>query len=444
MSRPERQLTPDKSPSDRFGYELRNWRKAAGLSLARLGGLVHVSGDYLHKIETVQRSPKLDLVERCDRILGAEGALLQAWSEIPDQGSSVRDSGHNDFKSSGIAAIIPPLISPVSLVSLVSLDSRYPLSTMAISAERTLNSSDPQVIAFVSDTLQYYAKTAAMLGGQDLIDLVERHIRFIYSGLDGAHGIYRIQILCICARYAEFLGWLYQDLGKPIQALFWTDRALEWSQEAEDSQFQSYVLMRKSDHAEQYGTPDRVVAIARSALEVGSISPRSKALAIQQEARGYSQHGDQALFERKLDEARELISEAWGSGDAPWGEYCDLTYVAMQEASGRIDLEQYGPAIEILERELPNVPSTDRVDSTVFRSRLARAYAEDGCPERAAETALATCGDVRATASMRAFTELFRVRQILESHKDILVVASFIDTFDLLAVDFRARVSEDR
>jgi hypothetical protein len=304
-----------------------------------------------------------------------------------------------------------------------------------------LDSNDPQAVAFMSDALPHYARTASMLGGEQLTGLAEKHIRFIYSGLGGASGGQRREILAACARYAEFLGWLHQDLGNPVISLFWTDRALEWAQEAEpDGQFVSYVLMRKSDHAEQYGTPGRVISLARSALSVPALSPRARALAVQQEARGHAQGGNRELFQRRLDEARELVVRSEGSGEAPWGEYCGLTYLAMQEASGQIELGDFGTAIEIIERELPGMPATDRVDFVVFRARLARAYAEAGYADHAAQTALMACEGARITGSERALAELRRVREILASRADGGPAAtSFAGTFDPIGREFGTR-----
>src|SRR5437660_11111902 len=122
----------------------------------------------------------------------------------------------------------------------------------------------------------------------------------------------------------------------------------------------SYVLMRKSDHAEQYGTPGRFIAFAQSALQVPALSPRAKALAIQQEARGHSQADDESSFERKMDEARACLVGAADSNEAPWGLYCDLTHISLQEASGRIDLGQCDRAIDMFERELPSLSAAAR------------------------------------------------------------------------------------
>jgi transcriptional regulator with XRE-family HTH domain len=82
MSKPERELFPDRSPLERFGYTLRLWRKERGLSLAELGGLVHVSAAWLQRAELGERRLPRDVAVSCDKALRAGGALARAWDEL--------------------------------------------------------------------------------------------------------------------------------------------------------------------------------------------------------------------------------------------------------------------------------------------------------------------------------------------------------------------------
>ncbi len=91
-----------------------------------------------------------------------------------------------------------------------------------------------------------------------------------------------------------------------------------------------------------------------------------------------------------------------GTDDAPWGMYCTLGYVAMQEATGWMELGEPGRAVMIFERELAGYPACDQVDTGVFRARLALAYAQDGRADRAASTALGAWDIACATGSWRA------------------------------------------
>lgn len=75
LAQPPSQLQPFESPLHYLGAEMRAWRTLRGYSLARLGSIVHVSGDLLGKIEKAQRRPTVDLIERCDQALNASGTL---------------------------------------------------------------------------------------------------------------------------------------------------------------------------------------------------------------------------------------------------------------------------------------------------------------------------------------------------------------------------------
>ncbi len=60
-----------------FPAQLRRLRQQRGLSLADLARQTHYSKGYLSKIETGAKRATVDVARRCDRILGAEGALLR-------------------------------------------------------------------------------------------------------------------------------------------------------------------------------------------------------------------------------------------------------------------------------------------------------------------------------------------------------------------------------
>ncbi|MEV6923940.1 helix-turn-helix transcriptional regulator [Dactylosporangium sp. NPDC051485] len=79
MAQTPSELRPFESPFHYLGAELRAWRVLRGYSLARLGSVVHVSGDLLGKIEKAQRRPTEDLVERCDQALNTSGILVQLY-----------------------------------------------------------------------------------------------------------------------------------------------------------------------------------------------------------------------------------------------------------------------------------------------------------------------------------------------------------------------------
>ncbi|MDO0915334.1 helix-turn-helix transcriptional regulator [Streptomyces sp. DT2A-34] len=68
-------LDPGASPLDYFGFELRRYREAAGLTQKQLGDIVYCTGSLVGQIETARKLPTLPFSERVDIALGTGGAL---------------------------------------------------------------------------------------------------------------------------------------------------------------------------------------------------------------------------------------------------------------------------------------------------------------------------------------------------------------------------------
>ncbi|MEY9990958.1 transcriptional regulator with XRE-family HTH domain [Streptomyces sp. V4I8] len=68
-------LDPGASPLDYYGFELRRYREAAGLTQKQLGDIVYCTGSLVGQIETARKLPTLPFSERVDVALGTGGAL---------------------------------------------------------------------------------------------------------------------------------------------------------------------------------------------------------------------------------------------------------------------------------------------------------------------------------------------------------------------------------
>ncbi|MET7472803.1 helix-turn-helix transcriptional regulator [Streptomyces sp. NPDC005648] len=70
-------LDPGASPLDYYGYELRRYREAAGLTQRQLGDIVNYTGSMVGQIETARKLPTHDFSQRADAALGTDGALTR-------------------------------------------------------------------------------------------------------------------------------------------------------------------------------------------------------------------------------------------------------------------------------------------------------------------------------------------------------------------------------
>jgi transcriptional regulator with XRE-family HTH domain len=74
-----RTLDPGASSTACLGALLRHLRTLQGLTQAGLGAAAGFDGSYVGAVERAAVRPPRDLVERCDRALGAGGVLLALW-----------------------------------------------------------------------------------------------------------------------------------------------------------------------------------------------------------------------------------------------------------------------------------------------------------------------------------------------------------------------------
>ncbi len=81
VSDPARSLEnwPPETLREYFGAEVRRLRHAAKLSQEQLAEQIKYSGGLVSMVETCSRMPSQDFTERCDKVLGADGALIKLW-----------------------------------------------------------------------------------------------------------------------------------------------------------------------------------------------------------------------------------------------------------------------------------------------------------------------------------------------------------------------------
>ncbi|UQI42990.1 helix-turn-helix domain-containing protein [Streptomyces sp. HU2014] len=300
---------------------------------------------------------------------------------------------------------------------------------------------DPEfVTALIEGQLPGHYEGANFFGARHSIPSVVLHAQNITRLLETATGTGRKALLRTGGQVAEFIGWLYQDLGDFRQAALWSDRSMEWAQEAADDHMQSYILFRKSNQATARASAEKAVGLARAAQRLPGLSPQITALAAQQEAQGYALMRNPKAALAKFDEAHALASEApeADAGKSLDTSYCTPTYIEIQRANCWIDLGEPHRAIKLFEEQLAALPQVYRNDRGVYLARLARAYVKAGELESGAESAIKALGIVSHTGSARTFTELSAVARALDSHRCLPMVATFIERFEIVRDRFAA------
>jgi len=307
---------------------------------------------------------------------------------------------------------------------------RLPLP--AIATPRRL---DPEAVGRLGTILTEYAKIDNLLGPAHLLALTSLHLRFISELLTVAAGDGRAELLTVGARYAEFAGWLHQDAGNLQEAAYWSDRAMGWAEAAGKDLMVSYVLIRKSNQASSQGDANRTLGLARAALRgQDRLSPRARALALRQEARGQALSGDSTGCARALDAAREQAAapEDRGEEDRILTGYCTPAFVEMEAADCAMLLGQPDEAVVTFQRGLAGLPAQYQRDRAVNLARLAVAYAASREPERACAVAQEAAAMVHGTWSARAVGELRRLPTLLSAWPDLASAAELEATLAAL------------
>jgi hypothetical protein len=297
------------------------------------------------------------------------------------------------------------------------------------------DANDPElVLSLIESQLPELYKAANFFGARQSVPSALQHAHGIMRLLETAGGPTRDALLRTGALVAEFLGWLYQDLGDFRTAAYWSDRSMEWAQEAADDHLQSYVLYRKSHQATSRGNAQKAVALARAAQRIPDLTPQITALAAQQEAQGYALMQNPRAALAKFDEAHELASAAAEARpDSKLDtSYCTPTYVEIQRANCWIDLGEPIRAVGLFEAELATLPRVYRNDRGVYLARLARAYAKGNEAELAADTATKARVIVNQTGSARTLAELDAVATLVETRQNEPAVETFTEQFRLV------------
>ena len=275
---------------------------------------------------------------------------------------------------------------------------------------------DPGVetVEYFSAVLHQHILADQLLGPHHLVDVVRAQTDLLDRILpDAKASPVMDDLLRLACRYNEFAGWLHQDAGDQGQAMAHSDRAMDFALSLDDAATTAYLLMRKANVAADQGKIDRAASLVEGGVRMlGRVPPRVRALVLAQEARAHALRGAVSDCARSLDAAFREVARPDSDADdlAP---YCSPEYIAMEAAACWTILGQTGRAIPIFERALGQWPAGQRRDLGLCQARLARAYANRGDAERAAEAGQLAVSTVRVARSARAVHELCRVRETL-------------------------------
>ena len=388
-------------------------RQAHGLSQAELGALAGFSQSAISRMETGGNlGYDIRVLRSLGRLLGVPPRLLGLADENPPAAlESVRLPivARLEELSAENAAALPG--TPVDRRTLLDACIAAVVGAPTREAWRLADDgrvTDPQTVHRLLVVRRLVNDADSWIGADGLAPAVAQLYRLIDLMRRAATGGMRQWLLDVTALYAEFYGWLRQEVGDLHGAGEWTERSLQRAQAADDRELVAYAYVRMAQLAEADRDDDRVIGLSRAALREPGICAQVQALALQQEARGHAIAGNAAACLRALDAARELdLPDA-----PPWsdryrvGYYFDANHLKIQHASCLLELGRVRDAIAFYEDHRDSREHLCRWEQAVHVARLARAYALVGEVDRAAAVGTQALEMGAGTASTLVVQEL--------------------------------------
>ena len=463
MGQRRHELTPGRSPLHLWGAELRAWRDRRGLSLSMLGNLIRYDPSHLSRFERGERWPSESVARACDDALQAEGAIIRLWRlaeeyrlgqeplvatsavHVANAASAILNDHAEQATSEMEHGIIVPCRDLSGRIIWVSVPRRTFLlgaAAGAVSGPVISGKASTAALARVggsvvgADPIEHLRKLRAvlvesdnLLGPRHIVATVEEHIRLISQLREARSGADRRALLDIQAQYAEFAGWLHQDLGDFGQARHWLDRALELSHAAGDQEMATYILARKSQLAGDMHDGTGSVDLAVAARNMARPRSRLAAVAPTYAAHGHALLGEESETLRALDDAGAGLSDLDDDPSSRWASWLDPAYIAVQRAHCLEILGKHGQAATIFKQAISGMAPAYRRDRGVYLAREARAHAHAADADLAASSGMQALVIAAETGSGRIVSELARLDIDLAAWRSVPEVEDFRNAF---------------
>ncbi|GAB4087043.1 hypothetical protein GCM10028784_36730 [Myceligenerans cantabricum] len=419
-----------------FGAYLRALREERGLSLRRLGTLVHCSHGHVWDLEHGRKAPSLRVAALLDDVLGAGGQLagmVQPESAdlmaapLPFSAAGGLDSVVELWRSDlqrrdflAAAAFNAGVFLAPALRWLTATPSGMPASA----GPTVVGMPD---IEMVRQMLGVFRTADNQYGGGHVRDRLVRWLHHDVAELlqgryDAGTGA---PLMSAAAEATQMAGWASYDVGRHALAQQYMVRALQLASMAEDRPLGAEILAAMSHQAAYLQAGGEAVDLARAAARaardagVEAIAAEAEVL----EAQGHAVGGDGPATAAALDRAERLFDRAERTSDPQWLGYFDEAYLSAKFGQTFTTLGRGDLALRFAERSLD-------MDERYARGRafnlalVARAHAQSGHVEEAAAATQHAADAAEGIDSARSRDYLAEIADRLAPHAGLQPVAA--------------------
>lgn len=218
------------------------------------------------------------------------------------------------------------------------------------------------------------------------------------------------ELAALAARFAEFTGWLHQDLGDRTSAGLLTARAVDLADVSGDQELVTYNLMRRANILTGTGDHHLAASMADRALrQAQDLAPHLEAVCLRQEALTAAHLKDESTSLTAIGQALSLAAAETGTGLLGPAAYCTTPYVQMEAARCLLLLGRSSEAEKACSLALQDWPIGLERDRSLCLARRSAALVDLNELEEACGAALAALESVRSAPSGRALQVVRRI-----------------------------------
>jgi hypothetical protein len=294
-------------------------------------------------------------------------------------------------------------------------------------------------ISAIREIHRGYLIADRMMGGLSVTSAVQTQIPVIEMACEVSRGADRTEALEFACRFMEFCGWVHQDAGDLICAMYWTDRALDYAMELGKQRIIAYTLMRKASITTEAGNPAQGLGIVNFALSsADALTPRLRAVILRQRAYANAALREVSETERDSENAINEAIDGVSQGEEDRAPYCTPAYVAMETGQSMVIAGHPEFALPALARASTEWSDDGQArDHALCASRLAMAYAVAGHPERACAMADEAINLASGIGSLRVVSQLKDLSRVLGRWRDDPVISDTQERLNALIESFR-------
>ncbi|MGI5147231.1 helix-turn-helix domain-containing protein [Plantactinospora sp. CA-294935] len=401
-------LLPTRSVLDYVGAHIRYLRTRCGLSQAELGARIFVHRDLVRRIETAERLPSRELVERCDQVLNGGGSLLRLLPVIERE--RLLRSGRNGEPQSTVfrsAAMDRPVLD-------------WLLATP----------SSGRCPPVEDDAVTRAAATLEQLRSQDHVRGAGATYPMLAATLHGRLPSLATTAPHVATGMLELAGYEAVDLGADGLAQRHYLHALDLMTRFGNRLYGGYLVAVSLAHlALHCGDPRQALRLATAGLQgtEGHATPAVRAALRTVLARAHARLGDEAACAAALLHVEADLARSRPGDEPEWITYFGEADLADEKAHCFFDLGMYDLAYRETNMALHLLPP-DRVRRISIDTALqAAALTRAGRLDQACVTARHAIDHAAGLASFRTTHRIVLMLAELQPHANLPEVREVAD-----------------